>query len=75
MIPKVHRTQKTMRKKPKIVARMSLCSSQRRGSTMMDAMKSDLPDAIWDVIQANYWDGTSDINKSCRILCSQLKAL
>ena len=56
MIPRVHRIRKTMRKKPKIMAGTSLCGSQRRGSTMTDAMKSDLPDAIQDVIQANYWD-------------------
>ena len=55
MIPRVHRIWKTVRKKPMIVAKMSLCGSQRRGSTMMDAMKSDLPDVIRDVIQANYW--------------------
>ena len=70
MIPRVPRIQKTLRKKPKIVARMSLCGSQRHGSTMIDAMKSDLPDAIRDVIQANYWDGTSGVDKSCRVLCS-----
>ena len=58
MIPRVHRIWKTVRKKPKIVARMSLCGSQRRGSTMTDTMKSDLPDVIQDVIQANYWDTT-----------------
>ena len=50
MIPRVCCIRKTMRKKPKIVARTSLCGSQRRGSTMTDAMKSDLPDAIQDVI-------------------------
>ena len=70
MIPRVHRIRKTVRKKPKIVARMSLCGSQRHGSTMTDAMKSDLPDAIRDVIQANYWDNTSGIDKSCRVLRS-----
>ena len=75
MISRGHRVQKTVRKKPKIVARTSLCGSQRRGSTMTDAMKSDLPNVIQDVIQANYWDGTSSINKSCHVLRSQLKAL
>ena len=70
MIPRAHRIRKTVRKKPKIVARTSLCGSQRRGSTMMDAIKSDLPDAIRDVIQVNYWDGTSSIDKSCYILHS-----
>ena len=54
VIPRVHRIWKIMRKKPKIVARTSLCGSQRRGSTMTNSMKSDLPDVIQDVIQANY---------------------
>ena len=69
IIPRVHRIRETMRKKPKIVARQSLCGSQRRGSTMTNAMKSDLPDVIRDVIQANYWDGTSGVDKSCCVLC------
>ena len=64
MIPRVHRIWETVRKKLKIVVRTSLCGSQRRGSTMTNAMKSDLPDTIRDVIQANYWDGTSGIDKS-----------
>ena len=70
MIPRVHRIWETMKKKPKIVARTCLCGSQRRGSTMTNAMKSDLPGAIQDVIQTNYWDGTSGIDKSCRVLRS-----
>jgi len=70
MIPRVHHIRKTMREKPKIVAGTSLCGSQRRGSTVTDAMKSDLPNAIRDVIQANYWDSTSGVNKSCRVLRS-----
>ena len=70
MIPRVHRIQKTVRKKPKIVARTSLCGSQCRGSTMMNAMKSELPDVIRDVTQANYWDGTSGVDKSCHVLRS-----
>ena len=70
MIPRVHRIWKTVREKPKIVAKTNLCGSQCRGSTMTDAMKSDLPDVIQDVIQANYWDGTSSVDKSCRVLRS-----
>ena len=70
MIPRVHRIQKTMRKKLKIVARTGLCGSQRHGSTMTDAMKSDLPDMIRDVILANYWDSTSGVDKSYHVLCS-----
>ena len=38
MIPRVCRGWKTMRKKPKLVARMSLRSSQHHGSTMTNAM-------------------------------------
>jgi len=75
MILGVHRVWETMRKKSKIAARMGLCNSQRCGSTVTDTMKSDLPDVVRNVIQANYWDGTSSINKSCRVLRSQLKAL
>jgi len=70
MIPRVHRIQETMRKKPKIVDRTSLCGSQRRGSTMTNAIKSDLPNAVRDVIQVNYWDGTSGVDKSCHVLRS-----
>ena len=70
MIPRVHRIRETVRKKPKIVARMSLCGSLRRSSTMTNAMKSDLLDTIQDVIQAKYWDGTSGVDKSYRVLRS-----
>ena len=68
MIPRVHRIWETMRKKSKIVARTCLCGGQRHGSTMTDAMKSDLPNVIQDVIQANYWDDTYGIDKSCCVL-------
>ena len=71
MIPRVHRVWKTVRKKSKIVVGMSLCGSQCRGSTMTNAMKSDLPEVIRDVIHVNYWDGASGVNKSCRVLRSQ----
>ena len=70
----VHRVWETMRKKPKIAARMGLCSSQRYGSTMTNTMKSDLPDTVRDVILANHQDSTSGVDKSCRVLRSQLKA-
>ena len=70
MIPRVHHIRETVRKKPKIVARMSLCGSQRRRSTMTNAMKSDLPDVIQDVIQVDYWDGASSIDKSYHVLRS-----
>ena len=70
LLPRVCCVWKTMGKKLKILAQTVLGGSQRRGSTMTNAMKSDLPDAIRDVIQVNYWDGTSGIDKSCRILRS-----
>ena len=70
MIPRVHRIRKTVRKKPKIVARTSLCGSQRRGSTMTNTMKSDLSDAVWDVMQTNYQNGAPGIDESHRVVCS-----
>ena len=70
MIPRVHRVWKTMRKKPKIVARKGLCSSQRHGSTMTNTMKSDLSDAVWDVMQTNYRNGAPGIDESHRVVCS-----
>ena len=70
MIPRVGRDWKTVGKKPKIVARAGLCSSQRHGSTMMNAMKSDFPNMVWDVMQANHQNGTPGINKSRHVICS-----
>ena len=75
MIPRVCRGWKTMGKEPKLVARTGLRSSQRHGSTMTNAMQSDLPDTVWDVMQANHWDGASSIDESCRVLRSQSEAL
>ena len=37
-------------KKPKIMARVNLCSSQRHGSAMTNAMKVDLSNTIQDVM-------------------------
>ena len=37
-------------KKPKIVAGMGLCNSQRHSSTMMNDMQNDLPDTVQDVV-------------------------
>ena len=70
MLPRVRCVQEIMGKKPKIVTRTGLCSSQHHGSTMMNAMKSDLPDTIWDVMQANHRNYTPGVDKSCRILRS-----
>ena len=62
MLPRVRRVWKTVEEKTKIVARTGLCSSQRHGSTMTNAMKSDLPDTVWDVMQANHQNGTPSID-------------
>ena len=70
MIPRVCHGWKTMGKKPKIVARAGLCSSQHHGSTMTNAMKSDLPDTVQDVKQANHQNGAPGIDKSCHVLRS-----
>ena len=70
MIPGAYHVWKTMRKKPKIMARAGLCSGQRHGNTMMNAMKGDLPDMVRDVMQANHQNSASSINESCRVLCS-----
>ena len=70
MIPRVRCVWKTMGKKPKIVARAGLCSSQRHGSTMMNTMKSNLSDMVRDVVQANHQHGTPSVDESYRILRS-----
>ena len=46
MLTRVRCVWKTMGKKPKVMTRMSLCSSLRHDSTMTNAMKGDLPDMI-----------------------------
>ena len=68
MIPRVFGGWKTMGKKPKLVARMSLRSSQHHGSTMTNVMKSDLPDTVQDVMQANHQNGAPGIDKSYHVL-------
>ena len=50
MLPGVHRVWKAVGKKTKIVARTGLCSIQRHGSNMTNAMKSNLPDMVRDVM-------------------------
>ena len=75
MIPRVRHGWKAMGKEPKFVARMSLRRSQRHGGTMANAMQSDLPNMIWDVVQANHRDGASGVDESRRMLRSQSKAL
>jgi len=70
MLPRVRCVRKTMGKKPKIMARTSLCSSQRHGSTMTNAMKGDLPNVIRDVMQAKHRNGAPSIDKSRRVIHS-----
>ena len=50
IIPRVRRGWKTMGKEPKFVARMGLRRSQRHGGTMANAMQSDLPNTVRDVM-------------------------
>ena len=59
-----------MGKKLKIFAQMGLGGSQRCGSAMMNAMESNLPDTILDVMQTNHRNGTPSIDKSCRMIRS-----
>ena len=54
IIPRVHRGWKTMGEEPKFVVRMGLRRSQRHGGTMANAMQSDLPDKVRDVVQVNH---------------------
>ena len=57
-------------KKPKIVVGVNLRSSQRHGSTMTNAMKSDFSDVVWDVMQANHQNSAPSIDESYRIVRS-----
>ena len=70
VIPKVRRCWKTMGEKPKLMARMSLHGSQRHGGTMANAMHSDLPDVIRDIVQAIQRGDASGIDESRRMLHS-----
>ena len=74
MIPRVCHGWKTMRMKPKFVARTGLRSSQRHGSTMTNAMQGNLPDTVREVMQANHWDGTSGVDESHRGIRNQSEA-
>ena len=71
IIPRVRRGWKTMGEEPKFVTRMGLRRCQRHGGTMVNAMQSDLPDTVQNVVQANHRDGTSSIDGSHRVLRSQ----
>ena len=50
VILRVRRCRKTMGKKLKFMARMSLRGSQRHGGTMANAVQSDFPDVIRDIV-------------------------
>ena len=63
-----------MGKKPKIMAGVNLRSSQRYGSPMMNAMKSDFSDAVRDVMQTSYRSSTPGIDELCRMVRIQTKA-
>ena len=63
-----------MGKKPKLVSRMGLRSSQRHGGTMTNAMQSDLPNTVQDVMQANHRDSASSNDESHHVIRSQLDA-
>jgi hypothetical protein len=75
IIPKVHHGWETMGKESKLVARVDLRRSQCHGSTMANAMQSNLPDTVRDVVQANHRNGASGIDESHHVLRSHPKAL
>ena len=74
IIPRVCRGWKTMGKEPKFVARMGLCKSQRHGGTMANAMQSDLPNTVRDVMKANHRYGAPGVDESRRVLRHQSEA-
>ena len=63
-----HYIRETTRKKPKILTRAGLCSSQHCGSTMANTMESNLPDVVWNVMQTDYRNGAPSIDKSRRVI-------
>ena len=69
IISRVSNGWSSTRKKPKIMAGVNLRSSQRHGSTMTNAMKSNFSDTVWDVVQANYQNGAPGIDESRRMVC------
>ena len=69
MIPGGHCIQETMRKELKIIARTGLCSGQRCGSAMADAMESNLLDTIWDVMQTGYQNSAPGVDESRCMVC------
>ena len=70
MVLRVFSGWETMGKKSKLVARASLRNSQCHDSTMMNTVKGNLSDVVWDIVQANHRHGTPSVDESCRVLCS-----
>ena len=70
MVLRVFSGWETMGKKSKLVTRAGLRNSQCYGSTMMNTMKGNFSNAVWDIIQVNHRHDAPGIGKSCRILCS-----
>ena len=70
MVLKLFGGWETMGKKLKLVARVTLRNSQCHGSTMMNTMKGNRSDSIWEVVQVNHRHGTPSIDESYHILCS-----
>ena len=60
----------TMGKKSKLVTRASLHNSQCHGSAMMNTVKGNFSNAVWDIIQVNHRPSAPSVDKSCCILYS-----
>jgi len=75
IIPRVRRGWKTMGEELELMARMSLRRGQCHGGTMANAMQSNLPNLVWDVVQANHRNSASGVNKARRMICSHQEAL
>jgi len=60
----------TMGKKLKLMTRAGLRDSQCHGSTMMNTVKGNLSNVVWDIIQVNHRHGTPGVDEPCRILYS-----
>ena len=63
-----------MGKESKLEARVDLHRDQRHRGTMANAMQSNLPDTVRDVVHANHRDGASGVDESRRIIRSQSEA-
>ena len=70
MVLRVFGGWETMGKKSKLMTRASLRNSQCHGSTMMNTVKTNLSNVVWDVVQVNHQHGTPGVDESCRVLRS-----